>query len=449
MPRIVVSDIISNSKFNRFFLITFTIGALTQMFDGYDAAVFGVAAPLLMKSLKLNPTQTGILASWGMFGMFFGAFAFGVLGDYIGRKRAVMLATFMYSFFTGMSGLTSGFTDFAIYRFIAGVGLSGLGVNVISLISEYSPQRNRTTMTSVATIGMAVGAVLCSLVGLVLMTQYGWRMMFYSSFCVMPLLVFQYFFLPDTMVQYVKLGQTRTISRLLGKADPTFKPSPDDEYVLRTADKGRTSILKLFQDGFAKNTILFFLLLFLDYFVIYGMTTCLPKLMMQRGHSLSSSLWLASLFNFGGLVGVPFAGWLADRFGIKKACIWYFIGAAIVIGSLWAEVSFPMLLALLFLSGAGQHGVQGLMNAYVVQSYPLYVRSTAMGTTFTVGRLGGVVGPIVLGVLMTMQASLMTVFMVIASAFVINIFLVAFTSDFTRSANYAKPGETQKAVAHA
>lgn len=438
MPRIIVSDVISNSKFNKFFLTTFIIGMASQLFDGYDASVFGVAVPVLMKAMKLNPTQTGILASWGMFGMFFGAFSFGVLGDYIGRKKALMLATFMYSFFTGMSGLSSGFTDFAVYRFIAGLGLSGLGSNVIGLISEYSPKKNRTTLTSLTTIGMAAGTVIVTLMGLALMSRYGWRVMFYTSFIVVPILIFQYWLLPDTMVRYMKTGQTGKIAAILKQADPTFSPADDDEYVLRPVDQGRASIFKLFQQGFARNTILFFLILFFDYFVIYGLATWLPKLMMQRGHTLSWSLWLTLIFNLGGIVGVPFGGWLADRFGVRRATTVYFIGAAIIISSLWMNHATALMIILLFLAGAGQHGVQGLMNAYVVQSYPLYVRSTAMGTTFTMGRLGGVVGPVLLGVLMSMHVSLMTNFLVIAAAFVINIFLILLTRDYTRNASYGE-----------
>ena len=54
-----------------------------------------------------------------------GGLLFGILGDRIGRAKVMMLTILMYSAFTGLSALSVGIWDFALYRFLTGLGVGG------------------------------------------------------------------------------------------------------------------------------------------------------------------------------------------------------------------------------------------------------------------------------------------------------------------------------------
>ena len=87
MARINTTEIIDNSKFNRFHLSLFIWSFMVILFDGYDLSVYGTVVPLLMEDWNLTPVQAGSMGSYGLFGMMFGAILFGMLADRIGRKK--------------------------------------------------------------------------------------------------------------------------------------------------------------------------------------------------------------------------------------------------------------------------------------------------------------------------------------------------------------------------
>jgi MFS family permease len=153
-----------------------------------DAADFGlyslVLRPALIDLLGGNPPLTdigkygGLLAMAGLFGWAIGGFTFGILADYIGRVRTLAFSIAIYAVFTAMQGLSIGLWDFAIYRFIAGLGTGAELMVGIPLLAETLGETHRAKIGSVMMTGGAVGFFVASwaygLVG-----GYGWRYVFF------------------------------------------------------------------------------------------------------------------------------------------------------------------------------------------------------------------------------------------------------------------------------
>src|SRR5262249_56071213 len=78
------------------------------------------------------------LVGWGMGGIIFG-----ILGDLVGRARTMMLTILLYSVFTGLSALSIGFWDFALYRFLTGLGVGGEFAVGVALVAEVFHDRAR------------------------------------------------------------------------------------------------------------------------------------------------------------------------------------------------------------------------------------------------------------------------------------------------------------------
>ncbi len=434
MAKVMVNEVIGKAKLNVFFIEILFVLIITVIFDGYDASIFGALNPILISDLNFTPAQAGFLASWGTVGMLAGSFFLGILGDMIGKKRTIMLSVFIFCFFTGLCGFSRGYADFAVFRFIAGVGLSGIMPNVGSMLSEYSPEKQRSTVITLSVLGMPLGSILASLIVISMIDLYGWRVVFYTSFILLLLLVIQHFALPETMIVHVKKGDKTKIASILKKADPEFAPSAEDDYYLPKVDTeaAKLPVFSIFRHGFAMNTILFSIMMFCNFFVIYGVTFWLPKLMMELGNSYNLSLWFNLIFYVGAILGILAGGWHAGKFGLRKAMPVYFLIAAAAIAALWVKAPVVLTVLLLLVAGGGVNGVQGMMSALIAQSYPLSVRSTAFGTLFTVGRLGSIVGPVVLGMLLTAGEPSQISFLIIAVPLLVNMVLIRFIKDYVK-----------------
>jgi MFS transporter, putative metabolite:H+ symporter len=136
------------------------VAALGYFVDIYDLLLFGFVRVKSLKALGFEGqalTDLGIsLLNWQMAGMLLGGVLWGTLGDKRGRVSVLYFSIGLYSVANIFNGFaTSGF-DYAIYRFIAGIGLAGeLGAG-ITLVSEVLPKEKRGYGTMlVASIGLS------------------------------------------------------------------------------------------------------------------------------------------------------------------------------------------------------------------------------------------------------------------------------------------------------
>jgi putative MFS transporter len=123
------------------------ISALGYFVDVFDALLFGFVRIRSLTDLGYSGealTNVGInIQNWQMTGMVVGGLLSGVLGDRFGRVRVLYLSVFLYSIASILSGLVQSGADYAVYRFIAGVGLAGeLGAGV-TLVAEVLPRDKR------------------------------------------------------------------------------------------------------------------------------------------------------------------------------------------------------------------------------------------------------------------------------------------------------------------
>lgn len=140
------------------------VAALGYFVDIYDLLLFGFVRQKSLLSLGFTPEQAfdvGLsLQNWQMFGMLVGGILWGVLGDKRGRVSVLYFSIGLYSIANILNGFASGYTDYALFRFIAGIGLAGeLGAG-ITLVAEVLPKEKRGLGTMlVASIGLS-GALL-------------------------------------------------------------------------------------------------------------------------------------------------------------------------------------------------------------------------------------------------------------------------------------------------
>ena len=156
------------------------VAALGYFVDIYDLLLFGIVRkPSLMGLGFENPDQLTVMGEHllqvQMGGLLVGGIIWGILGDKRGRLSVLFGSILLYSLANIANGMVTNVTQYAILRFIAGIGLAGeLGAG-ITLVSEILPTRLRGYGTSlIAAVGV-LGAVVANLV----VKEFDWRVAYY------------------------------------------------------------------------------------------------------------------------------------------------------------------------------------------------------------------------------------------------------------------------------
>jgi len=415
MRQIDVHKLSDEASFNRFHATILLWCALIIICDGYDLAVAGIALPSIMKEMGVTAQNAGFMVSSALFGMMFGAIFLGTLADRIGRRWTIVICLALFSVFTAGAGLTHDPYVFSVMRFLAGLGIGGVMPNVVAQMTEYSPRKIRATMVTLMFSGYAVGGMLAAILGKGLIEQYGWQSVFLAAGIPVLLIPFVLKSMPESMPFLVKQGRLDELKQIVLRLDPTYRAQPGDSFELPAVDRASGApVGKLFHDGRAFSTVMFWIAFFMCLFMVYALSSWLTKLMAGAGYSLGSALTFVLVLNFGAVIGAVGGGWLADRFHIKYVLVAMYALAAVSITLLGYPVSTPVLFLLVGLAGASTIGTQIVTYAYAGQFYPAAIRSTGIGWASGVGRSGAILAPIVIGTLVGMSLPLQQNFLAIA-----------------------------------
>lgn len=424
MEKVNINETIDNAKFSLFHWKVLVWCLLIIIFDGYDLVIYGVALPLLMQQWSLTAVQAGLLASAALFGMMFGAMIFGTLSDRLGRKKTIMICVTLFSGFTFLVAFATNPVEFAILRFIAGLGIGGVMPNVVALMTEYAPKKIRSTLVAIMFSGYAIGGMTSALLGAWLVKDMGWQIMFLIAGIPLLMLPIIWKFLPESLAFLIKSGKEEQAKQIINKLLPTRDIHQNTQLVFNENIHHEAPVKALFQDGRAFSTFMFWIAFFMCLLMVYALGSWLPKLMLQAGYSLGASMLFLFALNIGGMVGAIGGGALADRFHLKPVITSMFVIGAAALILLGFNSPQIVLYSLIALAGAATIGSQILLYTFVAQFYPTTVRSTGMGWASGIGRIGAIIGPVLTGALLTFELPHQMNFLAIAIPGVIAAFAI-------------------------
>lgn len=446
------NEIIDHAKLKALHWRVILLSALIIIFDGYDLVIYGVALPKLMQEWQINPMTAGFLGSLALFGMMFGAIIFGSLSDKLerygfSRKKLIMCCIVLFSGFTVMCGLSNSPQEFGVYRFIAGLGLGGVMPNVITIMTEYAPKKLRSTLVSLMFSGYAVGGMCSAVLGMWLVPQYGWKIMFMIAGIPLILLPIIWKLLPESIDYLVRQNKHPQALAILKQIDPGIKVDATTQISLHQENQAssKSPVKDLFTERRGLTTVLFWASVFMALVLVYALGNWLPKLMMEAGYNLSTSLVFLFALNIGGMLGAIFGGFFADRFSLPKVlCTLFFSGALAFI-----LLSYPLPTFFLYfcvaVAGAASIGGQILLLAYMSQYYPSNIRATGLGMALGVGRLGAILGPILCGWLLSLQLPVQYNFIALAIPCIIAV--VSVTAIHLRNRKVSREQAANQSVA--
>ncbi|PKG24250.1 MFS transporter [Niallia nealsonii] len=416
MRVIQTSQVIAESKFNKFHLLVFLWCFYAIAFDGFDIALYGIGLPLMMKDYELTLVEAGAIGSYTLVGMMLGSFLLGSLSDIIGRKKILAICMLLFSVFSLLAGLAPNSLTFTIMRFIAALGMGGLMPAVIAMMTEYSPKKNRALIVATMYCGYSIGAILASLIGMYLMESIGWRFLYWLG--IIPLITLPLFLkqFPESLSYYILRNQGGKIANILNRIDSKgkYQATDDFEYAsIKERAKGFPA-KKLFSDNRFVSTLAFWTAVFSCLLMIYGLNTWLPKIMQGAGYGITSSISFSLSLGVGQIGGSLLGGYLVERLGHRKVLIYMFLLGAICFVSLSLTSNTLLLYVLIAIGGACTGGTQNLVNPYISEFYPQEIRTTGLSVTVGIGRIGAILAPLIIGLLLATNLAPQNAFMAFA-----------------------------------
>jgi MFS transporter, AAHS family, 4-hydroxybenzoate transporter len=368
---------------------------LALILDAFDSTSIGFVAPRLSELWHLAPGALGPVFAWGFVGQLIGAVIAGPCADRWGRKAVLITGVIEFSLGALLTTQADSPGSLLVFRLLTGLGLGAAAPNAIALVTEISPAARRSLMLSVVLCGMALGAVTAGMAAARLLPEYGWTSVFKAGgllpLALAPLLLWG---LPESPY-YLALAGDRDaqIRAIVRNIDPTVPATA--HFVLREVRTTGLSVQHLFRAGRTPTTLLLWIVVFMNNFLIYVFASWLPSLARASGLTEQASVLTGVAMNVGGFAGTLSMGWLLGRCNIERLMSINYAAGAACIGllALVAGHRGPMDL---FAAAAGFCIVGGQMgvNALLAFRHPTSLRATALAFGLAIGRIASIIGPL-------------------------------------------------------
>ncbi|KRL06167.1 MFS transporter [Liquorilactobacillus hordei] len=363
---------------------------MAWLFDAMDVGMLSFIIAALKTEWNLSESQMGWIGSISSIGMAVGAIFFGILADRFGRKDILIITLLLFSITTGFSAFTTTYTLFLILRFFVGAGLGGELPVASTLVSENVPFKSRGRIVVLLESFWAGGWILAAVISYFIIPSWGWRVALLISA------------LPAFYALYLRYGlkESMVVWNKKIKKQPLLKEN----------------LLNLWNSHYYKTTIMLWIVWFMVVFSYYGMFLWLPSVVILKGYGLMHSFGYTLIMTLAQLPGYFVAAWLIEKWGRKWVLTTFLVGTAIsAVGFGSASTLISLLLFGILLSFFNL-GAWGALYAYSPEQYPTSVRASGTGIAAGVGRLGGILGPLMVGEMLTKQYSFTIIFSIFCIA---------------------------------
>ena len=386
----------------RYQWLVLLVAWLGWVFDSMDATIYAIVLhPALEELLRTSVADGlvshevigwygGLIFSIFLIGWAVGGVLFGIVADYFGRTKTLIITILVYSLFTGLAALSDTWWHLAIYRFVTALGIGGEWAAGAVIVAEVWPEEKRAKAAGILQSAWAAGFFLAAAINL-LLQSYSWRVLFLVGIlpAFMSLFIFMWVEEPDRWVK------SRSQELLSGAGR-------------------RVKLLDLFKGNLLRPTLVGSSLAFVAVFGLWGATNWVPTLVrelpdlqgLDRAVQSTYVSYAIMALNLGALVGYFCFGPMADRFGRRPIFAVMFAGSLVMLPiTFQTPHTYAHVLLLLPVLGFFNNGIFSGFPIYLPELYPTSLRATGAGFCFNAGRILASTGPFLTGFLVTSLGS--------------------------------------------
>lgn len=355
-----------------------------------DRMVMSTAIPFIAKEFSLSPLEMGAVMSAFFFSYALSQIPGGLLADKFGARAVVAGGLLWWSAFTAVTGLANSLKTMIIYRVLFGIGEGIFPPGAFKTVASWFPHREVGRANAIMLTTNCLGPALAPIFVAYLVTEWGWRMVFYSLF------------IPGLIVAALVWWYCKHPSNSGHISKEELQEIEGDR--ISSAEKSGSAI------GFRQLIRIplvwkcFFTLFFFN-IALWGLMTWLPTYLMQaRGFTTMKMGIAASLPFLSGTLGILLSGYLSDRWFKNSRHLLVVFGASI--GAVFIYLNAMAVSA----ETAVMHQIIGFFFLWIamasiftipIASLPSEVAGSAMGLVNTAGQAAGFLSPLIVGYILT------------------------------------------------
>ena len=398
--------LINARKIGRVQFLVGILGAAALLVEGFDTSVIGYIAPQITRLWHVPNSTLGTILTADMLGLLLGYLFLSPLSARVGHKRMVVACTTAFGALTFLTITSSSVTMLIGFRFLTGIGVGGAMPSAVALTGEYFPERVRSTSITLIYIGFSLGQIAAGVVAGFLLEPFGWRaVLAFGGIGTLVLGALFVFALPESLEFLINRGEDRGRAvRILGRVAPELAISETTRLIAGRQAARKVTVGQLLEDGRALGTMFIWVGMFMNLMIYFFLQKWLTSLLVQVGLSQQTAITATTVGLAGGIVAAFIIGPLMDRFGPYMVVSGLFALSAVSVVAMAQVLSSPAPLIVIAVStfvGFCLSGGQKANNALSVYFYPTALRGTGLGWSLGIGRIGGVIGPFVAGLLLT------------------------------------------------
>src|ERR687896_2655392 len=234
-----VQEAIDQIGFGRFQKRLLGVCGVTWAADAAEVLLLGFALPAIIAEFAISPAQAGLIATATFAGMLVGAWFWGTISDYIGRRTGFQLTVLIFALFGLLSAFAPSWELLLILRFVTGFGLGGALPLDFSLYAEFLPTENRGRNLVILESFWALGTILAAGLAWIIVPAFGWRPLLATSAVAAALVLWIRRSIPESP-RYLAISGRRDEAReiLAGIARTNGQPEPEGELVADERQEG-------------------------------------------------------------------------------------------------------------------------------------------------------------------------------------------------------------------
>ncbi|KAM0903603.1 hypothetical protein ACQ4PT_018560 [Festuca glaucescens] len=438
METFSTDDALAAMGFGKFQALVLAYAGMGWVAEAMELMLLSFVGPLVREEWNVSAQDESLLSSVVFVGMLIGACSWGYISDKYGRRTGLLYSALFTSGMGFLSALSPNYLCLMALRFLVGVGVGG-GHVFSSWFLEFVPAQNRGTWMIVFSFFWTIGTILEASLAWVVLSTLSWRWLL--ALTALPCFLLLPFFgitpesprylcvqnrMSDATLVLERIARTNQAalppgtlryqqdsevdhSALTCEIDhllPVGEKECADDNSISSKSGSAAALRSLLSRKLRRSTLLLWFAFYASSFAYYGLVLLTSQLSDANSSCASGLRYVKSeadanlykdtfITSFAEFPGLVVSAILVDWFG-RKATMWCLLFACCgFLGPLVLHQSELWTTGVLFGARGCAIGSFTVLCLYAPEVYPTSVRSTGVGIATAIGRIGGIVCPLV------------------------------------------------------
>lgn len=423
--------------FGKFQLLVLAYAGMGWVSEAMEVMLLSFIGPAVQSLWGLSAREESLITSVVFAGMLVGAYSWGIVSDKHGRRKGFLITAVVTTGAGFLSAFAPNYLSLLVLRYLVGVGLGG-GPVLSSWFLEFIPAPKRGTWMVIFSAFWTVGTIFEASIAWFVMPRLGWRWLLALSSLPSSVLLLFYVVAPESpryLCMKGRIADAHSILKEIARLNKTELPAgvlvsdynvqlqensiPSEDTQLltsrrkenRTLDSseqsmgGFSSLLMLLSPRLLKSTMLLWIYFFGNAFAYYGLVLLTTELSNGRNKCspYQSHLKKTSDINYGDVFVTSFAEFpgllisaaIVDKLGRKLSMSSMLFLCCIFLLPLVVHQPAGLTTSLLFGARICITASFTIIYIYAPEVYPTSIRTTGVGVASSIGRIGGMICPLV------------------------------------------------------